>query len=99
MSPLAFPTVYQQSRKAAPLEWNPNLGINSLEMRKYDPFPRDLQLHCTLLLKQFQDFISGIAVNMSEKADKVLDEKSRKCWMNIAVHLIQRTAEKELQVV
>lgn len=47
-------------------------GNNCLEMKKYNSFPRRLQLHCTLLLNQFQGFISGIAVNMSEEADKVL---------------------------
>jgi len=91
--------VYQRFQKATPWEQNPSLEINCLERKKYDLFPRHLQLHCTLLLKQFQDFISGIAVNVSEEADKVLHQQSRKCWINIAVHLIQSTAEKELQVV
>lgn len=99
LSPLGFPTVYARSQKTTPLERNPSLETNCLEMKKYNPFPRHLQLHSSLLLKQFQDFISGIAVSMSEEADKVLHQQSRKCWINITVHLTQRTAEKELQIV
>lgn len=100
LSPLWLPTVYERSQKTTPQERNPSLETNCLEMKKYKPLPkRHLKSYCSLLLKQFQDFISGIAVSMSEEIDKVLHQQSRKCWIHIAVHLIQRTAEKELQIV
>lgn len=96
LSPLGFPTVYERSQKTTPLEQNPSFETNCLEMKKYNSLPkRHLKSHCSVLLKQFQDFISGIAVSMSEEADKVLHQQSRKHWINIAVHLIQRTAEKK----
>lgn len=71
LSPLGFPTVYERSQKTTPLERNPSLKTNCLEKKKYNPLPkRHLKSHCSLLLKQFQDFISGIAVSMSKKLTK-----------------------------
>lgn len=88
--------MYERSQKTTALEQNPSLETNCLEMKTYNPLPkRHLKSHCSLLLKQFQGSISGIAVSMSEEADKVLHQQSRKRWINIAVHLIQRTAEKK----